>query len=82
MSYNYAVFYTVESEEGNCESGVLGIRYHKRCNNSMLKVFIKKMIPCAKKAASIIVNEIEDISEEESLKRFGNKLFCPNRIIY
>lgn len=82
MTYNYAVSCTVEDEEGHSETRVVGIRYHKQCNTSMLKIFIKKMISCNKKNAVINIAQVENISEEESLKRFGNKLLCPSRVVY
>jgi hypothetical protein len=78
MIYNYSVRYTISGEEGGFEKGILGVQYYKACNNSLLKAFIKQRV-ASKKKVLINIEEVENISEEESYRRFGNNLFLPQK---
>lgn len=68
MKYFYAVGYKVNNEGQETERKTICISYFKPCNNTMIKTFISKTIPLVKKDYSLVIEEIESISEEESVR--------------
>ncbi|MDQ6814879.1 MAG: hypothetical protein M3040_14180 [Bacteroidota bacterium] len=74
MNYYYHVDFTVQSEEANVMSGTVGLVHTKKCINTTIKTMVRRIYACIKKEHQVIVTKAELISEEEAMRRFGNKI--------
>lgn len=71
MRYYYEVSYSLFDETILNNKGRLGLMHDRKCNKTIIKAFIKKVLPADKKALEIEIAKSELISEEEAIRRFG-----------
>lgn len=74
MEYNYEVTYTVYEADQIYKTETIGIRDKKPFTPTQIKSVLRLNLPVEKRKLFISINSVEEISEEESVRRFGNTI--------
>lgn len=78
MNFHQIITYIITDEENFHRLETIGLRHNGKCNNSTIKNIIKRKFHADNKNITIDITKNELISEEEALRRYGNRLFDAN----